>query len=365
MNKITRKFFAILLSCMLVVAGVATPAKTTDNAVIAAENVAKKGTVTMTVERITIGQGYLVSPVQVEIQNGDTVDTVFKRVMDAKGFKYDDNGYLASIENADTGKINIPAEISAMPDTTVWGNPNPVKAPTNTANDGNSYANKGLGSSSYHTMAGWMFTINNVFSNEGAASTPVKDGDVIRWQFSVYGYGADIGSDTESYTGIKKVTFANKDELIKEAATLVNNKTMMKDADVKVEYNNAIKVLEKYNPSETEVKNELTKLKNVQKDFVKKTTVTKASVKGIKNVKGLKAKVAVKKIKGVTGYQYKYSNNKKFKKAVVKSTKKNTLTTKKFKKNQKCYVTVRAYKKVNGIKYYGRWSKVKAVKIKK
>lgn len=53
------------------------------------------------------------------------------------------------------------------------------------------------------------------------------------------------------------------------------------------------------------------------------------------------------------------------KKAVVKSTKKNTLTTKKFKKNQKCYVTVRAYKKVNGIKYYGRWSKVKAVKIKK
>lgn len=42
MNKITRKFFAILLSCMLVVAGVATPAKTTDNAVIAAENVAKK-----------------------------------------------------------------------------------------------------------------------------------------------------------------------------------------------------------------------------------------------------------------------------------------------------------------------------------
>ena len=84
MNKITRKFLAILLSCMLVVAGVATPAKTTDNAVIAAENVAKTGTVTMTVERITIGQGYLVRPVQVEIQNGDTVDTVFKRVMDAK-----------------------------------------------------------------------------------------------------------------------------------------------------------------------------------------------------------------------------------------------------------------------------------------
>ena len=55
MNKITRKFFAILLSCMLVVAGVAMPAKTTDNAVIAAENVAKTGTVTMTVGRITIG----------------------------------------------------------------------------------------------------------------------------------------------------------------------------------------------------------------------------------------------------------------------------------------------------------------------
>ena len=45
----------------------------------------------------------------------------------------------------------------------------------------------------------------------------------------------------------------------------------------------------------------------------------------IVNVKdGPPCKVAVKKIKGVTGYQYKYSNNKKFEKAVVKSTKKNT-----------------------------------------
>lgn len=74
---------------------------------------------------------------------------------------------------------------------------------------------------------------------------------------------------------LRKVTFANKDELIKEAATLVNNKTMMKDANVKVEYNNAIKVLKSNNHSETEVKMKLIKLKNVQKDFVKENNCYK------------------------------------------------------------------------------------------
>ena len=95
-------------------------------------------------------------------------------------------------------------------------------------------------------------------------------------------------------------------------------------------------------------------------------TLGKATVNSVKKVKAGKAKISIKNIAGAEGYQYKYSSTKNFKKGtvIVKTTKKNVLITKKFKKNQKCYVKVRAYKTVNKVRVYGKWSKVKSVKIK-
>ena len=88
-------------------------------------------------------------------------------------------------------------------------------------------------------------------------------------------------------------------------------------------------------------------------------TLGKATVNSVKKVKAGKAKISIKKIAGAEGYQYKYSSTKNFKKGtvIVKTTKKNVL-------NQKCYVKVRAYKTVNKVRVYGKWSKVKSVKIK-
>ena len=74
-------------------------------------------------------------------------------------------------------------------------------------------------------------------------------------------------------------------------------------------------------------------------------------------------KVTWKKIKG-TKYQVQYSLKKNMKKANLKNTKKNKITLKKLKSNKKYYVRVRAYKTVNGKKYFGKWSK-RAVKMVK
>ncbi len=94
-------------------------------------------------------------------------------------------------------------------------------------------------------------------------------------------------------------------------------------------------------------------------------TIKKVSVKSVKNSKKGKAKISIKKLSNISGYQYKYSTSKKFKKATVKNSSKTSLTTKKIKKGKTVYVKVRAYVKANGTKYYGAWSKVKKVKIKK
>jgi len=45
-------------------------------------------------------------------------------------------------------------------------------------------------------MSGWMITVNNVLISESAGAFMLNDGDVIRWQFTVYGLGADVGIDS-------------------------------------------------------------------------------------------------------------------------------------------------------------------------
>ena len=356
-------------------------------------------TVTFSVEKFTIGQGYVVEPVSVEVSDDMTISDVFEKVMNEKGIKYTgskDYGYLylQSIENADTGIIDIPEEIAKMPSyessyeyegetyTTSYS------ASSNEKNDGNTQPNKGLGEYSYNSMAGWMISVNG--DNDNGNLTPadiVKDGDVIRYQFSVYGWGADVG--LSNYAGMEPLKVADKTTLTKELAKINENKAVwMNNEKVKIAYENAIKVATKLMATQDEVDEVVAELKKaenetttvqptttiqpttaettVQATTTEIQTLGKATVNSVKKVKAGKAKISIKKIAGAEGYQYKYSSTKNFKKGtvIVKTTKKNVLITKKFKKNQKCYVKVRAYKTVNKVRVYGKWSKVKSVKIK-
>ena len=94
-------------------------------------------------------------------------------------------------------------------------------------------------------------------------------------------------------------------------------------------------------------------------------TKVKKATKG-KNSKS--AKITLKKVKSVQGYQIQFSTTKNFKKVLVKKSVKKykvTVTSKKLKGKKKLYVRARAYKKVNKKTYYGNWSAVKKVTIKK
>lgn len=93
--------------------------------------------------------------------------------------------------------------------------------------------------------------------------------------------------------------------------------------------------------------------------------VSKVKISKLTNSKGKKVKVVIKKAEEVTGYQLTYSTNNKFKKAKTKSVNKNQYTIKNLKKGKRYYIKVRAYKQVDGKIYYGEWSKVKQIKVKK
>lgn len=91
----------------------------------------------------------------------------------------------------------------------------------------------------------------------------------------------------------------------------------------------------------------------------------KAVIKSLKNVKKRKLKITLKKITGAAGYQIRYCDNKKFQGYASKNSTKRKITIKKLTKKTTYYVKARAYKKVNGKKVYGAWSKIKKRKIKK
>ena len=96
-----------------------------------------------------------------------------------------------------------------------------------------------------------------------------------------------------------------------------------------------------------------------------KVKVAKAKKPGVKSTSKKKAKVTIKRVKNAYGYQICYSTKKNMSGAKKKVTKKLTKTLTGLKSKKKYYVKVRAFKKDStGNRVYGKWSAVKAVKIK-
>ncbi len=87
---------------------------------------------------------------------------------------------------------------------------------------------------------------------------------------------------------------------------------------------------------------------------VAKTKVTSAK----RTAKKKKLKISLKKVKAASGYQIRYSTNKKYSKNKTKilTTKSNNATLKGISKNKKYYISARTYKTVNGKKYWSAWS---------
>ena len=159
---------------------------------------------------------------QVELRQNDSVAKIITRLLDDYGMTYtlgpsasiESGFYLATITDGSdpNEEINPPQYIvDAI---------NSDGGELQYTRDGES-----LGEFDYAQKSGWMYSVNGAFPNYGASdftttsgTNPLKDGDVIRWQFTLWGLGADIGggfdgdetsgSFEHSYTAIADRTAA-------------------------------------------------------------------------------------------------------------------------------------------------------------
>ena len=208
---------------------------------------ASKGTVTLTVERFTIGQGYFVEPIKVPFEAGDNGATLLKKAIGAENFVGADS-YLEAIKGADLGldKVKIPEYITEISKNEVT-----TEAAKEYGNDSN--GPEALGQFDYSRYSGWMYFVNNKAPNVGITSYQPKDGDVVRFQFTVYGYGTDLSGTTWGSTN-PVVKISNKDKLTKLMAEVNADKdNLMVHDNVKNAYNAASKAISAMITPQTEI----------------------------------------------------------------------------------------------------------------
>ena len=186
------------------------------------------GQAVVTVEAFTLGGGYIIEPTYVDIYEGDSTANALTKLLKDRGFTYTNTGsiesgfYLATISSNQLAKIDVTGdsipdglkEVLAEQNITVSERTNPNR----------------LGEFDYTSYSGWMYCHNNIFPNVGFSGNYLADGDVVRVQFTVGGYGADIGGGY-AMGGVSTDYYpvANKDALTSRVAQI--NAEIAKDAD--------------------------------------------------------------------------------------------------------------------------------------
>lgn len=169
-------------------------------------------------EKSVLGQGLTVEPVKVPVNEGDKGIDIVKK---AAEIEYSDTGYgpyITAFKDTDTG-AEVPKVIKDA--CTSWGT---------RAKDGY------LSAYDYTSESGWSYFINDEYASVGIGDYVPVNGDVIRFSFTVYGYGADLGVDNSSGGGAAAlVTPESKAELTRLAADCENKESE--------EYKNAVAVL--------------------------------------------------------------------------------------------------------------------------
>ena len=235
--KYAKRLGAILLALLLTVS---TLWGTVSTAYAADE---PDGYVVMSVEKLTLGQGFIMEPQRVPYYKGENLAKVLDRALTSIGREYEytrsleDGFYLAAVEDPNRPSIGttIPSYILDMWAAAKAVSPN-IKPIAHTDTSDPDF----LGEFDYYSQSGWMISVNNSFPPVGAAATNAANGLVVRWQFSLIGLGGDLGGGGTTAAG--NVEHMNRTELYTVLAAVRADEYLMKDEAVKAAYDKALEL---------------------------------------------------------------------------------------------------------------------------
>ena len=177
-----------------------------------ARNVSGTMTVAVTVEKFTVDGKYIIEPTLVTVDRNELASVVVTDLL-----KDHWKGSYVGTPYTMTG-----TEVSNFYLSGAW--------------DGTTM----LSEFDHGVQSGWMYCVNGSFPGVGASAWILKNGDVMRWQYTCTGLGSDIGNDNTAFGGSGGVTVADKDALIWKIAEINEAGTQSTYGN---DYTNAMTVL--------------------------------------------------------------------------------------------------------------------------
>jgi len=193
-------------------------------AALVALNLTSLGDITVYIsfEGFNLGHGFYIEPMQLTLAGNSLVREAVEVALDADPRNLTYSGGAFFIDRIFNIHPN-PGEIPNVPDYIIEA----LNAVGMSLESGRTDGS--LGSYDYSPFAGWMYTVNHVLCDDGVGTRRLSDGDVIRFQFSVYGIGEDLG--VETWGGPSRLyTHADKTELIRTLFLPNINESAVPDA---------------------------------------------------------------------------------------------------------------------------------------
>ena len=196
---------------------------------------AASDSVIVSVEKSTLGQGFIVEPTTVQLKSGDTAKTVTERVLNSNGIKFTTaknssyGYYLSGVEDPGRGEVKIPDFIKTLIS---------AKTLTLTADKTPDY----LSEFDYTKQAGWMYSVNGTFPEYSADAARLNGGEVIRWQFTLAGYGEDIKNGDPSIAPSERLSGSySREKIYPVLAYIKATEELRGKDDVNTAYGNCVK----------------------------------------------------------------------------------------------------------------------------
>ena len=210
MNK---RILSILLAVVMVFTMIPLTAVASENTLMTLEELREQNG-SISVEAYNIGQGFLIEP-SLYAKEGKSVGDITVDFLESNGLTYSGStSYFSGMEFDDTLAPEYPEYLE------------PYIGELSDRGDGDGM----LAEFDYSQYAGWVFTVNDWWASYGASDSYPGDqitdyntgetvalGDVIRWHFTVYGYGADCGFPSNvmaEFMGGNLFTQEDKSDLI-------------------------------------------------------------------------------------------------------------------------------------------------------
>ena len=210
------------------------------------------GYITISVDANTLGMGFLYEPMRIPFYEGESYFAATARFLGAGNYK--GSGAISAIRLPDSSITpSIPTDIlewilSDMDDSLyIEAEESDIIGVGRIDEDFLSSCDYDFVNEEFYGMfalSGWMYTVDNEFSMLGTNAHYPTDGDVCRWQFTLYGAGADLGF--ADMWGDAPYEAADKDALTAAVGAInadANKDILLTDADVQDAYDAAYSVL--------------------------------------------------------------------------------------------------------------------------